>query len=58
MAVPKMAVMCPLRSTTGAIGAMALYAGEAVGAVRGEQTAAEIVRELAEGAESLLRAWG
>ncbi len=57
-AVPKYSVVCPTRSTTGEIGAMALYAGESVGAVRGEQPAAEIVRELAAGAESLLRAWG
>ncbi|MGH9097307.1 MAG: NAD(P)H-dependent flavin oxidoreductase [Acidimicrobiales bacterium] len=56
-AVPKYSVICPTRSTTGEIGAMALYAGESVGAVRGEQPAAEIVRELAEEAETLMRAW-
>jgi nitronate monooxygenase len=55
--IPRHSVICPTRSTTGEIGAMALYAGESVGAVRGEQTAAEIVREVAEGAEALLRAW-
>ena len=42
-------VLPPSRTTTGNIGAMALYAGESVGAVRGEQTAAEIVEELAAG---------
>ena len=56
--IPKRSVMCPTRSTTGEIGAMALYAGESVGAVRGEQPAADIVRELTEGAEALLGEWG
>ncbi len=56
-AVPKRSALCPTRSTIGQIGAMALYAGESVGAVSGEQPAAEIVRELAEGAEALLGAW-
>jgi NAD(P)H-dependent flavin oxidoreductase YrpB (nitropropane dioxygenase family) len=37
----------PTRATTGHIDAMALYAGQSVGAVRGEQSAADIVRELA-----------
>jgi hypothetical protein len=36
---------------------MALYAGESVGAVTGVQSAGEVVRELAEGAERLLRVW-
>jgi NAD(P)H-dependent flavin oxidoreductase YrpB (nitropropane dioxygenase family) len=35
------------KTTTGAIGAMPLWAGESVGAVRHIQSAAEIVRELA-----------
>jgi hypothetical protein len=39
----------------GTITAMALYAGESVGAVRGVVPAADIVREFAEGAERLLR---
>jgi nitronate monooxygenase len=42
---------------TGTIGAMALYAGESVGAARGVQSAAEVVRELADGAERMLRVW-
>lgn len=46
MPVPRFSVPCPTRSTTGAIGAMALYAGESVGAVQRRQPAAEIVREL------------
>ena len=36
---------------------MALYAGQSVGAVRGVQPAGEIVAELMEEAERLLRAW-
>lgn len=47
----------PLRTTTGNIEAMALYAGESVGGVRHIQTAADIVHELADGAERLLRQW-
>ena len=42
-------------SATGAIGAMPLWAGQSVGGVTRLQPAAEIVRELAEGAEALLR---
>jgi len=34
---------------------MALYAGESVGAVRGITPASDIVHELADGAEQLLR---
>jgi NAD(P)H-dependent flavin oxidoreductase YrpB (nitropropane dioxygenase family) len=44
----------PARNVRGAIAAMALYAGESVGAVRGLQPAAEIVRELVDEAEALL----
>jgi nitronate monooxygenase len=50
-------VPCPTRATTGTITAMALYAGESVGAVRGVVPAAEIVREFADGAERLLGRW-
>jgi nitronate monooxygenase len=55
--LPRFAVPCPTRGTTGTIAAMALYAGESVGAVRGIMPAADIVRELADGAERLLRRW-
>jgi nitronate monooxygenase len=41
----------PDKTTTGAIGAMALWAGESVGAVKRVQSAAEIVQELVEQAE-------
>ena len=47
----------PHQGMTGEIDAMALYAGESVGGVRQVQPAAEIVRELAEEAETLLRRW-
>jgi NAD(P)H-dependent flavin oxidoreductase YrpB (nitropropane dioxygenase family) len=53
--LPRFAVPCPTHSTTGEIAAMALYAGESVGAVHGITPAADIVHELADGAEQLLR---
>jgi NAD(P)H-dependent flavin oxidoreductase YrpB (nitropropane dioxygenase family) len=56
MPVPKFSVPSPTRDTTGAIEAMALYAGESVGAITSAVSAAEVVRELSEGAERLLRA--
>ncbi len=55
--VPRFAPPTPNRATVGEISAMALYAGHSVDAVRRVQPAAEIVRELSEGAERLLRAW-
>ena len=55
--VPRLAGPTPNRATVGEIGAMALYAGHSVDAVRRTQPAAEIVRELSEGAERLLAAW-
>jgi NAD(P)H-dependent flavin oxidoreductase YrpB (nitropropane dioxygenase family) len=45
------------RHVTGEVAAMSLWAGESVGAVTGAQPAAAILRELAEGAEALLRRW-
>jgi NAD(P)H-dependent flavin oxidoreductase YrpB (nitropropane dioxygenase family) len=45
----------PARWSTGKIEAMPHYAGQSVGAVQKIQPAADIVRELAEGAERLLR---
>jgi NAD(P)H-dependent flavin oxidoreductase YrpB (nitropropane dioxygenase family) len=56
MAVPRFSVPSPCRDTTGTIEAMALYAGESAGAVTAVVSAGEVVRELAEGAERLLRA--
>lgn len=57
MPVPRLSVICPTRTTTGTIEAMALYAGESVAAVTGVVPAAEVVRQLAAGAEELLRSW-
>jgi NAD(P)H-dependent flavin oxidoreductase YrpB (nitropropane dioxygenase family) len=54
MALPPFAVPCPGRRATGTIAAMALYAGQSVGAVTKVEPAAAIVKELAEGAERLL----
>jgi NAD(P)H-dependent flavin oxidoreductase YrpB (nitropropane dioxygenase family) len=47
----------PGRAFTGSIEAMALYAGQGVGASRSIQPAEAIVAELTEGAEQLLRHW-
>ena len=44
----------PYKGFTGNIGAMACYAGQSVGEVRGVQPAAEIVAELAGEAQKLL----
>jgi hypothetical protein len=46
------------KTTTGEFDAMPLWAGESVGGVKRLQPAAEIVRELADEAEALLRSWG
>jgi NAD(P)H-dependent flavin oxidoreductase YrpB (nitropropane dioxygenase family) len=54
MPLPRFAVPCPGRTTTGRIGAMALYAGQSVGAVRRMQPAAEIVAELIDEARAAL----
>jgi len=55
--VRRFAAASPTRDTTGAIGAMSLWAGESVGEVRRLQPAAQIVRELADDAEQRLRRW-
>ncbi len=47
--MPRFGVSSPTRDTTGDIGAMALYAGTSVGAVRRVMSAAEVVVELAHG---------
>jgi len=56
MPIPRFGVYPPIGSTTGRVDAMALYAGESVGAVKLVQPAAEILRELAEGADRILGA--
>jgi NAD(P)H-dependent flavin oxidoreductase YrpB (nitropropane dioxygenase family) len=54
MPVAHLSPPSPGRHTSGRIDAMALYAGQSVGAVHGVQRAADVVRELAEGADQLL----
>jgi nitronate monooxygenase len=54
MPVARLSVVAPSRQTRGQIEAMALYAGQSVSAVTRVQPAAEIVRELVEGADALL----
>lgn len=48
----------PSKAVSGTIDAMACYAGQSVGSVRRVQPAAEIVAELFDGADPLLRRWG
>lgn len=55
--VPRFSAPPPMRETTGNIAAMALYAGESVGAVTDVTPATVIVRRLAGDAERLLRRW-
>jgi len=57
MPVPRLAPPSPGRHATGNVEAMALYAGQSVAAVERLQPAEAIVRELAQGAEGLLRRW-
>jgi NAD(P)H-dependent flavin oxidoreductase YrpB (nitropropane dioxygenase family) len=54
-AVPRFAARLPDRTATGAVAAMSLHAGESVGDVKRVLPAREIVRELVEQAEHLLR---
>jgi NAD(P)H-dependent flavin oxidoreductase YrpB (nitropropane dioxygenase family) len=56
--VPRLSPPSPGRAATGRVDAMPLYAGQSVGAVQRLQPAAVIVRDLADGAERLLRRWG
>jgi hypothetical protein len=56
--LPRFTALSPSGDTTGAIEAMPHYAGLSVGGVTRVQPAAEIVRELCEGAEKVLRARG
>jgi NAD(P)H-dependent flavin oxidoreductase YrpB (nitropropane dioxygenase family) len=58
VSVLRFSIPPPGRAFTGEIKAMALYAGQGVGAIRRIQPAAAIVAELAEGTEQLLRFWG
>ena len=56
--VPRFGVPCPNRETTGEIAAMVHYAGQGVGATARVVPAAQVIEELTEGAERLLRRWG
>jgi NAD(P)H-dependent flavin oxidoreductase YrpB (nitropropane dioxygenase family) len=55
--LPRFAARTPSREVSGAIEAMALYAGEGVGQVTEIKEAESLVRELSAGAETLLRRW-
>jgi nitronate monooxygenase len=55
--IPRLAPPPPGGMTTGEIDAMALYAGQSVGAVSDVKPAAAIISELVGGAERLLRLW-
>jgi NAD(P)H-dependent flavin oxidoreductase YrpB (nitropropane dioxygenase family) len=55
--VPRFGVPCPNRDTTGEIAAMVHYAGQSVGATTRVLPAAQVIQELADGAERLLRRW-
>lgn len=52
--LPRLGPQTPVRATTGDIAAMPHYAGQGVGAVTEIRPAADIVRELADGAAQLL----
>jgi NAD(P)H-dependent flavin oxidoreductase YrpB (nitropropane dioxygenase family) len=53
--VPRFAATVADRTATGHVGAMALYAGQSVGAAKRVMPARDIVRELVEEAEQFLR---
>jgi nitronate monooxygenase len=55
--LPRFAARTPSREVTGTVAAMALYAGQGVGQVTEITHAADVVAELADGAERLLRRW-
>jgi NAD(P)H-dependent flavin oxidoreductase YrpB (nitropropane dioxygenase family) len=54
VSIPRFAVAPPTRATRGHIDAMALYAGQSVGAVAAIPAAAEVMREIVADAERLL----
>lgn len=56
MPIARFSPLPPTDDCEGNIAAMALYAGESVASIHDVQSAADIVRELSEGAEALLRA--
>lgn len=56
MPVPRFAAVAPNRSATGAVEAMALYAGESVFAVQSIERAGDVVRTIADDAANRLKA--
>jgi NAD(P)H-dependent flavin oxidoreductase YrpB (nitropropane dioxygenase family) len=56
--IPRWLSATPSREMTGHVEAMALYAGQGVGQVTHVVPAAQVVMELAVGADRLLRRWG
>lgn len=53
----RLAAQTPSREVTGTVAAMALYAGQGVGQVTRVASAGQVVTELVQGAERLLRRW-
>ncbi len=53
--VPRFSVFSPLDTATGEVNAMAQYAGQGVSAIKSCEPAADILRQLADGAESILK---
>jgi NAD(P)H-dependent flavin oxidoreductase YrpB (nitropropane dioxygenase family) len=54
LTIPRFGIPCPTRGTTGAIEAMALYAGQGVGVVERVEPAGAIVADLSKGAAERL----
>jgi hypothetical protein len=57
VALPKFAGLPPHWDVAGHAEAMALYASDSVDGITAATTATEVIHELADGAERLLRAW-
>ena len=57
-ALPRFSARTPSRDVSGTIAAMPLYAGQGVGGVTAVAGAEDVTRELADGAEELLRRAG
>lgn len=53
--IPRNSVMSPMSGSSGRLDAMALYAGQGVSAVNSCEPAADVLRQLADGAEQILR---
>lgn len=55
--IPRLGAQTPNRDTTGTVAAMAMYAGQGVGAVDSVVPAGQVVSDLARGARALLARW-